>query len=72
MTTYETVSGDDSEKSEDEQITGRNDEPERFLDKDDGSQNESQQDLDVLTGSGSRMRRPLLQFGEDEFISQNT
>ena len=45
LTTYERLPGDDSENSESKQITVRNDEPERLLDEDHDSQNESQQDF---------------------------
>ena len=50
LTAYEKISGDDSENSETEPITVRNDGPVRPLDIDHDSQNESQRDLDVPTG----------------------
>ena len=71
LTAYETIPGDDSENSESEQITVRNDEPERLLDENNDSQNESQQDSDVPTGRESRVRRPPVRFGIDEFINKN-
>ena len=49
----------------------RNDAPEGTLDTDHDSQNESQRDSDVPTGRGGRVRRPLVRFGIDEFVSQN-
>ena len=70
LTAYETISGDDSETSESERSTVRNDAPERPLDTDHGSQNESQRDLNVPTGRESRIRRPV-RFGIDEFVSKN-
>ena len=71
LTTYETIPCDDSENSESEQITVRNGEPERPLDRDRDSQNESQQDSDVPTGREGRVRRPPLRFAIDEFINKN-
>ena len=71
LTTYEKIPGDDSENSESEQITVRNDAPERPLDTDHGSQNESQRDSDVPTGRESRVRRPPVRFGMDELLSKN-
>ena len=70
LTAYETIPGDDSENSESEQITVRNDAPERPLDIDNDSQNESQRDSDVPTGRESRVRRPPVRFGIDEFVSK--
>ena len=71
LTAYETISGDDSETSESEQITVRNDAPERPLDADHDSQNESPRDSDVPTGRESRVRRPPVRFGIDEFINES-
>ena len=71
MTAYETIRGDDSENSASEQITVRNDTPERPLDNDHDSQNESQRDSDVPTGQESRARRPPVRFRKDEFVSTN-
>ena len=71
MTAYETIPSDDSEISESEQVTVRNDESERPLDSDRDSQDESQQDSDVPTGRESRVRRPTVRFGIDEFINKN-
>ena len=68
LTAYERIPGDDSETSESEQITVRNDAPERPLDADHDSQNESQRELDVPTGPKSRVRRPPVRFRIDEFI----
>ena len=70
LTAYETIPGDDSKNSESEQITVRNDEPERLLEENNESQNESQQDSDVPTGRESRVRRPPVRFGIDEFINK--
>ena len=53
MTAYETIPGDDSENSESEKSTVRNDAPERHLDIDHDSQNEPQRDSDVPTGRES-------------------
>ena len=50
VTAYETIPGDDSENSESGQITVRNDAPERPLDTDHDSENESQRDSDVPIG----------------------
>ena len=66
LTVYETIPGDDSENSETEQITVRNDAPERPLDTDRDSQNESQRDSNFPTGRESRVRRPVVRFGIDE------
>ena len=66
---YETIPGDNSENSESEQITVRNDAPAEPLDIDHDSQNESQRDSDVPTGRGSRVKRPPVCFGIDEFIN---
>ena len=71
LTAYETIPGDDSENSESEKRTMRNDEPERPLDTDSDSQNESQGESDVPTGRESRVRRPPVRFGIDEFINKN-
>ena len=71
LTAYETIPGDDSEKSDSEQITVCNDAPGRLLDTDHNSQNESQRDSDVPTGRESRVRRPPVRFGIDEFVSKN-
>ena len=71
LATYEKIPGDDSEHSESEKITVRNDAPERPLDTNHDSQNESQRDSDVPTGRDSRVRRPLVRFGIDEFVSKN-
>ena len=68
LTAYEAIPGDDSGNSENESSTVRNDAPERPLDTDHDSQNESQRDWDVPTGRESRVRRPPLRFGLDEFI----
>ena len=70
-TAYETIPGDDSENSESEKSTVRNDAPERPLDTDHDSQSESQRDSDVPTGRESRVRRPPVRFGIDEFVSKN-
>ena len=66
LTTFERTSGDDSENSKTEQITVRNDEPERLLDEDHDPQNESQQDSDIPTGRESRVRRLPVRFRIDE------
>ena len=71
MTAYEAIPGDDSENSESEQITVRNVAPERPLDTDQDSQNESQRDSDVPTRRESRVRRPPVRFGIDEFVNKN-
>ena len=71
LTAYERIPGDDSENSESEQITVRDDGLERLLDEDHDSQNESQRDSDVPTGRESRVRRPLVRFGIDYFINKN-
>ena len=70
LTAYQTIPGDDSETSASEQITVRNDAPERPLDTDHDSQNESQRDSDVPTGRENRVRRPPLRFGIDEFFNK--
>ena len=70
LTAYETIPGDDSENSESERSTVRNDAPERPLDTDNDSQNESQRDSDVPTGRQSRVRRPPVRFGIDEFVNR--
>ena len=70
LTAYEKIAGNDSESSESEQFTVRNDEPERLLDANNDSQNESQQDSDVPTGRESRVRRPPVRFGIDEYINK--
>ena len=71
LTAYETIPGDDSEDSESEQITKRNDAPERPLEADHDSPNESQRDSDVTTGRESRVRRPPVRFAIDEFVNEN-
>ena len=71
LTAYETIPGDDSENSDSEQITVRSDAPERPLDTEHDSPNESQLDWDVPTGRESRVRRPPVRFGIDEFVSKN-
>ena len=53
-----------------EEITVRNDAPERPLAIDHDSQNESQRGWDVPTGRESRVRRPPVRFGMDEFVSK--
>ena len=68
LTAYETIHGDDSDNSENGKSTVRNDAPERPLDIDHGSQNESQRNSDVPTGREGRDRRPPVRFGIDEFI----
>ena len=70
LTAYETIPGDDSENSESERSAVRRDAPDRPLDTDHNSQNESQRDSDVPTGRESRVRRPPVQFGRDEFINK--
>ena len=70
LTTYETIPGDDSKNSESEKSTVRIDARERPLDTDNDSQNESQRDSDVPTGRESRVRRPPVRFGIDEFINK--
>ena len=70
LTAYETVPGDDSENSESEKDKVRNDAPERPLDTDHHSQNESQRDSDVPTGRESRVRRTPVRFGIDEFVKR--
>ena len=71
LTAYETIPGDNSENSESEPITVRNDAPERPLDTDHDSQNESQRDLDVPTGRESRVKRPPVRFGINEFFNKS-
>ena len=71
LTAYETIPGDDSEDSESEQITLRIEEPERPLDIDHDSQSESQRNSAVPTGRESRIRRPPVRFGIDEYVSKN-
>ena len=70
LTAYETIPGDDSENSDSERRTVCNDAPERPLDTDHDSQNESQRDSDVPTGRESRVRRPPVRFGIDEFVNK--
>ena len=70
LTAYETIPGDDSENSESERSTVRNDAPERPLDTDHDSPNESQEDSDVPTGRESRVRRPPVRFGIDDFVNK--
>ena len=69
-TAYETIPGDDSEASESEQLTLRSDAPEGPFDTDRDSQNELQRDSDVPSGRESRVRRPPVRFGVDEFVSK--
>ena len=69
-TAYETIPGDDSENSESEKCTLRNDAPERPIDTDHDSQNESQRDSDVPTGRESTVRRPPVRFGINEFVKK--
>ena len=71
LTAYEIIPGDDSENSESEQITVRNDAPENLLETDHDLQNETERDSDVPTGRESRVKRPPVQFGIDEFINKN-
>ena len=71
LTAYETIPGNDSENSDSEKSTVRNDALERPLDTDHDSQNESQRDSDVLTGRESRVRRPPVRFGIDEVINKS-
>ena len=71
MTAYERIPGDDSENSESEKSTVRNNAPEGTLDTDHDSQNEWQRDSDVPTGRESRGRRPPVRFGIDEFINSS-
>ena len=59
-----------TQNNESEKITLRNDAPERPLDTDHDSQNESQRDSDVPTGRESRVRRPPVRFGIDESINK--
>ena len=68
LTAYERIPGDDSENSKSEPITLRNDAPERPLDTEHDSQNESERDSDVPTGRESRVRRPPVRFGIDKII----
>ena len=70
LTAYETIPGDDSENSESESSTGRADAPERPLDTNHDSPNESQRDSDVPTGRESRVKRPPVRFGMDEFVNR--
>ena len=70
LTAYETIPGDDSENSESESSAVRNDAPERPLDTDHYSQNESQRDSDVPTGRESRVRRPPVRLGIVEFVNR--
>ena len=70
LTAYETIPGDDSENSQSESGTVRNDAPERPLDTDLDSQNELQRDSDVPTGRESRVRRLPVRFGIDEFVNK--
>ena len=65
LTAYEQIPGNNSES---ERSTVRNDAPERPLDIDHDSQNESQRVSDVPSGRENRVRRPLVRFGIDEFI----
>ena len=70
LTAYETIPGDDSENSESERSTVLNEAPGRPLDTDHDSQNESQRHSDVPTGRESRVRRPPVRFGIDEFVNR--
>ena len=71
MTAYETIPDGDSENSQSEQISVRNDAPESPLDTYQDSQNELQRNSDVPTGPESRVRRPPVRFGIDEIINKN-
>ena len=71
LTVYETIPWDDSENSESEKSTVRNDAPGRPLDTDLDSQNESQRDSDVPKGRESRVKRPPVRFGIDEFNNRS-
>ena len=71
LTAYETILGNDSENSQSERSTVRNVAPERPLDTDHDSQNESQRDSDVPTGRESGVRRPPVLFGIDEFVNKS-
>ena len=71
LTAYETIPGDDSENSESERSTVRHEAPERLLDTDHDSQNESQRDSDVPTGRESRVKRPPVRFGIDEIVNKS-
>ena len=71
LTAYETMSGDDSENSGSERSIVRNDAPERSLDTDHDSQNESQRDSDAPTGRESRVRRSPGRFGIEEFVNKS-
>ena len=71
LTAYETIPGNDSDTSESEQIILRNDAPEELLDIDHDSQNESQRDSNVPTARESRVRRPPVRFGIDEFNNRS-
>ena len=70
LTAYETILGDDSENSESERSTVRNNAPERPLRTDHDSQKESQRDSDVPIGRESRVRRRPVRFGIDEFVNK--
>ena len=70
-TAYETKPGENSETSESEQITVRDDGPERRLEEDHDSKNESQRDSNVPTGRESTVRRLPVRFGIDEFINKS-
>ena len=71
LTAYETIPGEDSENSESEKSTVRNDAPERPSDTDHDTPCESKRDSDDPTGQGSRVRRPPVRFGIDEFINRS-
>ena len=71
MDAYERIPSDEPENSESEKGTVGNDAPERPLDTDHDSQNESQRDSDVPTGRESRVRRPPVRFGVDEFVNKS-
>ena len=70
LTAYESIPGNDSENSESKKSTVRNDAPERPLDTDHDSQSESQRGSNVSTGRKSRVWRPPVRFGIDEFVSK--
>ena len=71
LNVYERIPGDDPENSASEQITVRTDAPERPLDTDHVSPNESQRDSDVPTSRESGVRRPPVRVGIDEINIKN-
>ena len=71
LTTFERIPGEHSKNSKGEQISVRNDEPERPLDTGHNSKNESQQDSDVPRGRERRVRRPPVRFAIDEINNKN-